>query len=460
MAEIIYTGKGYQAPETRNYALQALSMFGQQEQARKTWELERAYKDRDMFAKMLELDPVYASSKAAQKKIADIYDGYISKMTILNKNRIGPMSTGDLVEMQQLRGEAMAEMNYYKAASDQITNAARIYNDNPGAYNGELWNEYLREWMQEGTIPQGPPLLPAIQSLDTIFSSNRERQQALGTEWRQENGEKVAYKVPVDSADVNDEERMKRAVLAYRNNEIISPGQKGGLAYHVHGVYDNFGSETKRGYEMMAEQLGLQSGPEAYVASRAVGALWRDQQKQPWRVASKVRTPAIGESIIFDKSGGLWDGKNKISDIQSNIPVIDGKLDKAIVFIRPYAKKNPIPIPSELLSKIDGIETKGASVDAMVHVADNNKTYVIIDKGSLEKVRFSKNLVDALGAESFEMAEDGMYKLTDKAADDEMIPIPTNDVRGLIDSWTGGKFSDQLRMLPPARAAKTDLLGL
>jgi len=172
MADIIYTGKGAQAPQVRGYALQALSQFGQQDLARKTSEIEQAYKDRDSFAKMLEMDPVYASSQAAQNRIASIMDGYIDEMTMMNKKRTGPMTTKDIMKMQQARGRAMAEMGYIKAANDEFVQASKMYNAAPYKYDDETWQEYQRVWLTEGVRPDSPPLLPAAQDPISVGLQN------------------------------------------------------------------------------------------------------------------------------------------------------------------------------------------------------------------------------------------------------------------------------------------------
>ena len=161
--QTIYTGKGLEAPQVRGYAMQALSQFGAQEQARKTMDVERGYKDRDTFAKMLELDPVYASSQAAQKRIAAILEGYKDEMTMMNKKRIGPTTTTDLMKMQQSRGRAMAEMEYIKGANDEFIQAAKQYNASPWKYDDDTWNDYQRTWLEDGVRPDAPPLLPAAQ---------------------------------------------------------------------------------------------------------------------------------------------------------------------------------------------------------------------------------------------------------------------------------------------------------
>jgi len=161
--QTIYTGRGAEAPQVRGYALQALSQFGQQEQARKTMEIENAVKDRDAFAKMLELDPVYASSAAAQDRIASIMDGYIDEMTMMNKKRKGPMTTQDLMKMQQARGRAISHMGYIKAANDEFVQSAKMYNAAPWKYDTETWTEYQETWLKEGVRPETPPLLPAAQ---------------------------------------------------------------------------------------------------------------------------------------------------------------------------------------------------------------------------------------------------------------------------------------------------------
>ena len=88
-----YSGTGLQAPRTEGRALQALSQFGQQEQVRKSQEIQQGVRDRNQFAKMLEMDPVYATSQGLQKGIATAMDQFIDEMTDLNQQRRGTLST-------------------------------------------------------------------------------------------------------------------------------------------------------------------------------------------------------------------------------------------------------------------------------------------------------------------------------------------------------------------------------
>jgi hypothetical protein len=235
------------------------------------------------------------------------------------------------------------------------------------------------------------------------------------------------------------------------------------LAYHTHGIYDKFDEGTKQRYEELAQEMGLQSGAEAYVAQSAIKNLWRGRQEQPWRVASKGRQDPwlnlkLENATLYDKNG------NTIFTPQENIRVTDGTLDKALVFIKAAAKKNLVDVPSDLLELTEGVETKGSNVEARVHAANNNKTYVVIDKGSLDKVHFTEGLMQAFLAAgskgSFEEAGDGMYKIKEGAEDDVMIPIDTERIRGLIDAWTGNKFSEALKTLPPAQKEPIDIIGL
>ncbi|GAG12875.1 unnamed protein product, partial [marine sediment metagenome] len=112
MATPGYTGQGLQAPRTEGRALQALSQFGQQEQIRNSQKIQQGVRDRDKFADMLAVDPVYATSQGLQQKIASSMDQFQDEMTEMNKSRRGVMTTEDLMKMQQSRGRVMAEMNH------------------------------------------------------------------------------------------------------------------------------------------------------------------------------------------------------------------------------------------------------------------------------------------------------------------------------------------------------------
>ena len=440
MPQVLYTGKGLETPQDKGYAMQALSQFGQQEQARKTYELETQRKDRDKFADMLKLNPVYVTNKNAQDRVAKIMDDFMGKMTILNKNRTGPLSMADLTAMQQERGMARAEMQYIKGASDRLTQAIQLDMQNPGKYNTRLLNEYRRQWDEEGTLPDGPLNIPAFQNPENRLSeASRIFQQ--GATWAPTgpyvDGQRTKQRVyPQESA------RPQGAVIdGFLGDEFERRNNLGYFAdnvYHENQEEYNHYMQQAGGDEMKAAELRLRDkAPDIYPKST---------------IADYKTTSTYNDAVQVRSDGSVWDRNNKLFGFQQNVPVSGGTLENAVVFNRPMAVKNIIDLPARSLQLTDGIQTKSGMVQARVHAADNNKTYVVVDKNSLDKISFTKSAMEAFGKDSFTKDETGAYRIKEGAEDDVMIPINTQDARGLIDNWTGNSFSQQLRQLPEAKA--------
>jgi hypothetical protein len=159
----IYTGQGLRAPRTPAYALQALSQFGIQEQARKTAEIEKSYKEREKFTDMLKIDPVYLASTKAQNIMAQDIDDFVNEMTSVYKTSGGRLSTPQLAKMSQARAGVMAKMGYMKAVDDEMRRAAQLVATDP-RYDRPMFEEALKEWTENGVAPEGGFLYPAVQN--------------------------------------------------------------------------------------------------------------------------------------------------------------------------------------------------------------------------------------------------------------------------------------------------------
>ena len=430
--------------------MQALSQFGQQEQARKTYELEAGRKDRDKFADMIKLDPVYASSRKAQDRIAKIMDSFVDKMTMMNKKRTGPLSMSDLTAMQQERGLAMAEMNYIKGNQDRLTQAHQAAAARPGVYNQKTIDEFDEQWNTHGTMPDGPILTPAWQNPLELFD------QAAGP---LRTG---SYWEDVGSSTGKGGEFIEQQKLRYRGEGELSEDQAATNWYQGQNVINN------RGWFLDVVEENSPQEYQHYVDKadgdimRAADMWFAENRPKIYRGSGEIkenRSKPSSSTYSTDgfhvkPDGSVWDKNNKMFGPQENVPVSDGTLDNAIVFNRPMAVKNLIPLPARLLQLTDGIESKSGTVQARVHAANNDKTYVIIDKSSLDKITFTKSAMEALGGEgsyTYDKASK-LYTIKDGAEDDVMIPVNTQDAKGLIDNWTGNEFSQQLRQLPESTA--------
>jgi len=440
MPQVIHTGNELKTPQDRGYAMQALSQFGQQEQARKTYELESQRKDRDKFADMIKLDPVYVTNKNAQDRVAKIMDDFMGKLTLFNKDAKGMNNMTALTYIQQEMGLAKAEMQYIKGASDRLTQAIQLDMQNPGKYNTRLIDAARKQWDEEGTLPEGPLAIPEWQ--------NPENRLAEGAKSFQQRSRYVPQGEYVDG-----QRQMK---LLYPNEASMPQGavvdkflnddfeKRNNFGYFADKIYH----ENKPEYDYWMKQADNDEQKAAVMRLRA-----NAQPVYPEAGYTDYKTTSASSDAVQIKSdGSAWDGKNKLFGYQQNVPVSDGTLENAIVFNRPMAVKNIIDLPARSLQLTDGIQTKSGMVQARVHAADNNKTYVVVDKNSLDKISFTKSAMEAFGKDSFTKDESGAYRIKEGAEDDVMIPINTQDARGLIDNWTSNKFSDQLRQLPEAKA--------
>ena len=163
MATPLYTGKGQQVPRSEGRALQAISQFGQDEQRRSTQKLQQAYSDRDKVAKLMELDPVYATSQALQQKIGGVMDSFLDEANLFNKKRKGVLSTQDLISLQQSKGRAMAEMGLYKAIDDEMRSAAQKVHSRPDLYDEQEFYEAMDEVNRTGMPPAQGFLFKAVE---------------------------------------------------------------------------------------------------------------------------------------------------------------------------------------------------------------------------------------------------------------------------------------------------------
>jgi hypothetical protein len=379
-------------------------------------------------------------------------DGYLAKMTELNKQRTGPMTTNDLVKMQQYRGEAMAHMQYIKGANDQITQAAQQIANNPGKYNQKLFDQAYEQWITDGTLPDGPLLVEAFKNPMNLWSNFTQQ-----------------FRQGATMKDVGDPYQTQTGAWAQPQQRVYPYADEYNEEALANQFFSGYNVPNTTGWFM---QEVAESEPETYKRYMekaegdpvAAAKMWFDENKPPaypeLERTDKSRPSVYGmEQTIQFKNGGWWDRNQKLMGIADNIPVEGKTLDKAIVFVRKPAAQNLIPIPANVLDLGEGINTKSGTVEARVHAADNDKTYVVVDKNSLDKITFTKSAMKAYGSDNFEKLSSGEYKIKEGAEDDVMIAVNTSEVKGLIDNWTGDSFSDALKMLPSSSQGTYEING-
>ena len=439
--------------------MQALSQFGQQEQGRKTIELQQAYKDRDTFSEMLKVDPVYAANRKAQAQIGKVLDDVVNDLSLMAKDRKGPLTTQEIVKAQTRKGEAMAQMNMIKSVSDQINKESMMIAQNPGKFNERLYMDWVSQWekgLDEGQImpPQGPSLVPAFQDPRQMWSAlgQKAREGARyvpGTEYEAGGKRMTPYQRIYPQQGELTEDTLEQQML-----------QDNYAATNLMGFFaDNVAYNSPQEYNKYMQEAG---GDERQAAIN-----WFRSTRPPVYPESEyVRgtTPSaskVGGETLVMRNGGLWDGKYQVFSTEKNVPVGGDKLDNALVFRKKQAEDNTVSVPTGLLNFPSGIESKGGEVEARVHVADNNKTYFIIDRRSLDKVWFTDKAMEAMPKGAMvKDAATGLYRVKEDAEVDVVIPADTEEVKSLIDAWTGGKFSEALVTLPKKEGGKTNLMDL
>jgi hypothetical protein len=165
MPQIIYSGKDYQKPvQSQGRALQALGQFTQQQEMRKQADLERSRKDRDTFARLMEMDPVYATSAKIQQEMAVEMDSYIDAMTEVNKGMQGrAMNTQDIMRMQQEKARVMGRLGQLKSWDSEINKAANLVKTRPDLYDTRMFNEAFQEFRETGVFPEEGMLFPLVK---------------------------------------------------------------------------------------------------------------------------------------------------------------------------------------------------------------------------------------------------------------------------------------------------------
>lgn len=454
MAQVIYTGKGYQAPQSQGRALQALSQYGQQEQGRKTYELETARKDRDKISELMRIDPVYTTNIKAQKRIAKIMDDVLAGMTEFYKKRGGRMSMTDTTELQRMRGEAMAEMGMIKASSDQLTQAYQIAAQKPGVYNERLLNQWRNEWEDSldngiGLPPQGPPLVPAFRDPEMLWrdlgqSYRSGARYIKGVEYDYKGREMTPYEMTYPHRAGMTEERLDQM---YLNNQGLVSNLIGWFAekeFNDPQEYDKYMKEANHNEASAAIKWFRDNRSEAFPQSSYTSGELQNKG-------------AFGGRVFYEK-GTLFIGNNLAFNTQPNVYISNTKMDEAVVFDRAESKKHPVPVSKSSLILPEGVNISGEDIDGVALAADKNKTYFMVDKNSVNKIRFTKNAMEALRISNslIEDPETNMFVIKEGAEDDVVLPAKTNEVLSGLNTWTFNRFGDAVNALSNQRNKAED----
>ena len=171
MPQVIYTGQNYaQYQPSQGRALQALSQFAQQQQIRDENQLQRAREDRNLMARAMELNPVYATSGELQGRIGEIMDEYIDASTLLTKDMEGrEMLTTDLVKAQQMKSQAMAEMMQIKSWDEELNRSWKMVNERSDDFDMPFFLENYEKLRKNKRMPEGGLLYKKVKDPEVEF---------------------------------------------------------------------------------------------------------------------------------------------------------------------------------------------------------------------------------------------------------------------------------------------------
>jgi len=288
-----YTGQGLQAPRTQGRALQALSQFGQQEQIRNSQAIQQGVRDRDKFADMLAVDPVYATSQGLQQKIASSMDNFQDEMTALNKSRRGVMTTEDLMKMQQSRGRVMAEMQHYKSIDDQMLQGGQMVNQRPDLYDSQLYHEAVQHVQETGEAPpQGfvfkavqDPFLFSEQMLNSANMGWAEEDIFTGTvggvhQYEKKGGYRLNDRSPTDTV-----------------NRMLKDPQ---LQYHVQMSFDRLPEEQRNRYLSQAQGNETAAANEWYRRNMIPELSRKTVGGESEKTRAAYKAPEVGRREGYD----------------------------------------------------------------------------------------------------------------------------------------------------------------
>jgi len=241
MPQVIYTGKDYaqyQPPQGR--ALQALSQFAQQQQIREERELQRAREDRNLLARAMELNPVYATSSELQGEIGKVMDSYMEAATMLTKETGGrDLTTQDLVKINQLRSQAMAQMGQLKAWDDTLNQSWQMVQQRPDLYDMPLFMENYEKLRKNKRMPEGGLLYKKVNDPVQLFegyAETRRGKEIRDSVWNEELGQ-YDYTTRWENQDRLPEEALIAQFAS------MDDGQ-----YHIQHSFDRMGQSERKPY--------------------------------------------------------------------------------------------------------------------------------------------------------------------------------------------------------------------
>jgi hypothetical protein len=328
---------------------------------------------------------------------------------------------------------------------------------NPGKFNQKRIDEAMMQWNTEGTLPEGGLLIPAWRNPEEQFRQYASTYhkgatyKPTGQAVEQPDGtfkQEYAYTYPaaVDNPDPDIANRFQQDRFQSANL----------LGWFAENVRDTNPEEWERWMkeagndEIRASQMWFNSiRPPAY-------------NQSAYETTSRARSEA--SQGLHHVNSALFDGKNRLYSPQKDLPVVDGRMDNAIVFEQSESRKHVAALPAQgensvlLLPK--GMIVNAPSVNATAYAADRDKTYWKVDKRSLDQVRYTDDFSEALDNNVWKKdPATGQWKIREGFDADVMIATRTADAAAFINGWTGNEFSSDVRKLPQADEA-IDLTNL
>jgi hypothetical protein len=375
-APTIYTGRGYQAPQTRGYAMQALSQFATQEQARKTSELQQGFKERQDFMDLLKTDPVYMASTTAQKRMSDASDAFVNKASLLLKERGGKLTTKDMLELQQQKGAMMAEMQYMKAIDNAMLDARQKANARPDLWDAKKVEEEAQKWMKFGTH-DGNFLFPAFQDPYAALVQTANR-------YKQSPEVSVAHGKGPDGFTKT---TITTPQGAFSMDELIAMTAEGPAQYHIQEAFDRPSMTPPSQRQEYLEKAG---GNEALAAN----LLYRDNAMKMGVFDPSTKTETgIRPPVSYDRprSGdyGPMNGGNVLGSLdgkyvdvmwQDNISPTMLNATSGLSFANESITK-PITIDAKYLTFADDVDIpQGTSLKVKPRYGAEGKVEFVIDE--------------------------------------------------------------------------------
>ena len=151
----LYTGKDSAVKVPELNAIEKSSQRNSELAIRGTeMELQRSVNDRNAFIKMLDVDPVAATTDWNTKRQALAYEKHLNNATLIEQKSGGHPSTADIIKIQSSKNELISEQNRILAEQKQINDATELATrDTRGYYDHDAFYNNLKEYNKTGKLP-------------------------------------------------------------------------------------------------------------------------------------------------------------------------------------------------------------------------------------------------------------------------------------------------------------------